>query len=253
LFKKTIIEEGFFKGLYKGVTPPLFGMGIINMVMFGLYGMSRDFLSILYTNKDTSQLTLKHTFIAGFISGVGVSFVVTPIEQIKARLQVQYSIPGAIQTYSGPIDCCKKLIKNNGIIHGMYNGFLSTVMTRWNCWAYFGGYEVGRNYFLKKNGKITNFEQFLVGGFAGTTYWMIALPFDTVKNRMMSQPDVKPRKYPTVWSCWKIIWKVDGLKGFFKGFTPCLLRTFPANGSTFLALKITNEFLSYFDKILGYK
>ena len=63
----------------------------------------------------------------------------------------------------------------------------------------------------------------------------------------MSQPDSKIRKYPTVLSCWKHIWKVDGLKGFTRGFVPCALRTLPANGATWVALKLARDFLEKFD------
>lgn len=60
--------------------------------------------------------------IAGAITGWGVTAVVVPVEQVKARLQVQYFLPpGQKHEYSGPIDCLKKLYKNNGIA-GFYRG-----------------------------------------------------------------------------------------------------------------------------------
>ena len=89
--------------------------------------------------------------------------------------------------------------------------------------------------------------QILILLLVGTCYWIFAFPFDVVKNRMMSQPDSKIRKYPTVLSCWKHIWKVDGLKGFTRGFVPCALRTLPANGATWVALKLARDFLEKFD------
>lgn len=56
------------------------------------------------------------------------------------------------------------------------------------------------------------------------------------------------RKYPTVWSCFKSIWKVDGIKGFYRGFVPCALRTFPANGATWIALAYTQDLLAKLDR-----
>ena len=47
----------------------------------------------------------------------------------------------------------------------------------------------------KSSGFSPVFQNFLCGGLAATTLWCIAYPFDVVKNRMMAQPDVKPRKY----------------------------------------------------------
>jgi solute carrier family 25 (mitochondrial carnitine/acylcarnitine transporter), member 20/29 len=157
---------------------------------------------------------------------------------------------GVKPEYTGPIDVIQKLVKNNGP-SGLYKGLPSTLMTRVHCWAYFSGQEACRQYFVSKSGKenytLTVGEQFLTGGAAGTCYWLFAFPFDVVKNRMMSQADLKERKYPTVWSCWKHIWKVDGIKGFTRGFIPCALRTLPANGATWVVLKEMKEILEKFD------
>lgn len=49
--------------------------------------------------------------LAGLAGGLTVSFVATPVEQIKARLQVQYDTTGT-KTYTGPIDCIRKVVKN---------------------------------------------------------------------------------------------------------------------------------------------
>jgi solute carrier family 25 carnitine/acylcarnitine transporter 20/29 len=46
--------------------------------------------------------------LAGLAGGLTVSFVATPVEQIKARLQVQYD--AQTKTYKGPIDCIKQVV-----------------------------------------------------------------------------------------------------------------------------------------------
>jgi hypothetical protein len=47
----------------------------------------------------------------------------------------------------------------------------------------------------KKLGFSPVLSNFVSGGFAATTLWCVAFPTDLIKNRMMSQPDVKPRRY----------------------------------------------------------
>lgn len=39
------------------------------------------------------------------------------------------------------------------------------------------------------------------------------------------------------------IYKADGMKGFFKGFAPCLLRSFPANAVCFLGYEQARKML----------
>jgi hypothetical protein len=59
-----------------------------------------------------------------------------------------------------------KLVKNNGYL-ALFKGFNSTILTRSGAFAYFGGQEYANRYFLKKHPEkgLTNFEQFLSGGF----------------------------------------------------------------------------------------
>ena len=76
---------------------------------------------------------------------------------------------------------------------------------------------------------------FVSGGMGANCLWLVAFPSDTVKNRMMAQADVKPRRWPTVRSCARHLWRTEGLKGFYRGFLPCLLRSFPTNGAAFVA------------------
>lgn len=222
--------------------------------MFGIFGMTKKSVA-KFMNQGNRNLTVSQTCVAGAITGALVTFVVVPVEQIKARLQVQYSSKET-QIYSGPIDCSRKLIKNNGIL-GLYKGFTSTVLTRINAFGYFGGQEYAKQYFVKRSGnvdyKLNSLEQFICGGVAGVCYWTTAFPFDVVKNRMMSQPDITPRKYPTVWSCVKHIYQVDGIKGFGRGFVPCAMRTLPANGITWLTLAWVTDILHKLDPIFEKK
>jgi hypothetical protein len=45
----------------------------------------------------------------GSAVGVVMAFVVTPMELVKAKLQVQYNSPGQRALYAGPIDCVRQL------------------------------------------------------------------------------------------------------------------------------------------------
>jgi solute carrier family 25 carnitine/acylcarnitine transporter 20/29 len=74
------------RGLYKGVSPPLFMTGIVNSVLFGLMGVTTRAVK---ADKD-APTQIKDIALAAVITGFEISFLVTPMEGIKARLQVQY-------------------------------------------------------------------------------------------------------------------------------------------------------------------
>ncbi|KAM9968010.1 hypothetical protein ACTFIW_002441 [Dictyostelium discoideum] len=229
-FTTTIKEEGFF-ALYKGVTPPLLGMSVINSCMFGAMNIVK---SKIHTDKST-PISLGEIMVSGAITGWIVSFVACPIETVKSKLQVQYT---GVKLYNGPIDCIKKIG-----IRGLYKALIPTGFQRNSLYAYFGCYELAQRYLRREDGSMTLGRSFIAGGIAGTGFWLTNFPFDVIRSRIMTMPyNESPPRYKGMIDCAKHIYRVDGLKGFWKGFSPCLLRTFPANGATFVAYECVMKF-----------
>ncbi|KAK7694768.1 hypothetical protein QCA50_001956 [Cerrena zonata] len=77
----------------------------------------------------------------------------------------------------------------------------------------------------------TGTANFISGGLGSFAFWFMAIPADNVKNRMMAVPlsDARPTFRGTV----RLIYTTIGLRGFFAGLTPCLLRAFPSNACAF--------------------
>eukprot|EP01132_Coremiostelium_polycephalum_P008257 gene8257-10147_t len=232
----TVKEEGVL-ALYKGATPPMVGMSIINSCMFGTLTIVKSKIH----PDTTTPITLPEIMLSGAITGWVVSLVATPIETVKSKLQVQYSAKERL--YNGPIDCIKKVVRTQGI-GGLYKALIPTGFQRNSLWAYFGGYEMANRWLRKEDGSMTVGRSFLAGGVAGTCFWFTNFPFDVIRSRIMTMPDNDPTpKYKGMIDCAKKIYQVDGWKGFWKGFTPCLLRTFPANGATFVAYEFVMKVL----------
>jgi solute carrier family 25 carnitine/acylcarnitine transporter 20/29 len=232
---QTFKTEGF-KGLYKGATPPLFGWSIMDATMIGTYVMTRNQLE-KHTHSD--HVPFWHYVLAGGFAGCVRAFIACPVEQVKARLQVQYADPST-KIYNGPIDCIRKLVRNNGVL-GLYNGFSGTVLFGSFLSIYFGSYELYNKY-LRKNFKGTLSDparNFLAGGCAANTMWAIAFPADLIKNKMMAQPDVAVREYRSIGECIKKTFAREGLRGFYNGFIPCMLRSFPVNGAALMVTEAT--------------
>ena len=84
--KMTIQKEGMV-GLYKGVTPPLFATGVVNSCLFGLQGLTIHNLKKL-KGREGETTTIAEIGQSAVFTGFLISFLVTPMEGIKARLQV---------------------------------------------------------------------------------------------------------------------------------------------------------------------
>lgn len=70
------------------------------------------------------------------------------------------------------------------------------------------------------------------GGAGGVLYWLAIFPVDVVKSAMMTDA-INPadRKYPTMAKAARVLWAEGGLKRFYRGFSPCLMRAVPANAT----------------------
>ncbi|KAJ1658180.1 hypothetical protein IWQ61_002538 [Dispira simplex] len=226
----TLRHEGFF-ALYKGATPPMIGWAIMDSVQLGTLSNLR---LLLQRGDKSKQLSVGEHALAGIGAGLTVSLVATPVELLKIKLQVQYA-DGQTKRYNGPIDCARKIIRNHGL-PGLWHGLQGTMLFRSFFWAMWGGYEF-YSIQLRKLDWTPSTINFVAGGLAANTFWTLAFPSDVVKNRYMSQPDISPLKYPTLRSVYRDIYRTEGLAGFFRGFLPAFIRSFPTNASAILVFE----------------
>ncbi|GME90311.1 unnamed protein product [Ambrosiozyma monospora] len=80
------------------------------------------------------------------------------------------------------------------------------------------------------------------GGFAGIAMWLTIFPVDTIKSVQQSS-SVKLNISQVTRQIYN---QGGGIKGFFPGLTPALLRSFPANAATFLGVEVAKKFLADF-------
>jgi len=63
---------------------------------------------------------------------------------------------------------------------------------------------------------------------------MVNYLVDVIKNRIQAAPDTNPPRYSGMLDAAKTIYRTDGWRAFFSGFTPCFMRAFPANAACFV-------------------
>lgn len=236
---ETFRKEGV-RGFYKGFTPPLFGWVAMDSVMLGSLTMYRRFLNenVYHSglDKETGQpkLPLIGHCLAGLGAGWTVSFVAAPVETVKARLQIQYD--AGTKLFKGPIDCAWQLFKYDGLI-SLYKGLIPTMIFRSNFVFWWGSYEIFTNWF-KENTSLRNpLINFWSGGLSATVFWIVAYPSDVVKQVIVTD-DVKNPRFKKYTDAVRFVYQnKGGYRGFFKGFVPSILRSFPANASALAAFE----------------
>lgn len=236
---QTLRKEGI-RGFYKGCTPPLVGWVAMDSVMLGLLHTYRRFLmDNVYT--DQQRLPLAGHCLAGIMSGWTVLFVAAPVEQVKARLQVQYD--AKLKVYTGPINCALQLLKTTGI-RGLYKGLVSTMIFRTNFVFWWGSYELFTRWFETNTSMSTAAINFWSGGLLALVFWTFAYPADVVKQVVMTDSVENPR-FKRWRDAARFVYETRGWRGFVRGFGPLILRLFPANAAALAAFEAVMRTLHY--------
>lgn len=241
VIRKLVANEGP-RGFYKGTLTPLVGVGACVSVQFSV----NEFMKRYYDNKLHGQaLGLGQFFTCGAVAGFANGFLASPIEHIRIRLQTQ---SGNTRQFSGPLDCAGKVWKSAGL-QGIFKGLGPTLARESvGLGIYFATYEalIARELNLgifKERADIPGWKLCLYGGLSGYTLWMGIYPVDVVKLKLQTDSLVEP-KYRGSVDVVRDVWKKAGLKGFYKGFVPTILRAAPANGATFAMFELTMRMIN---------
>lgn len=184
-FTTTLRKEGV-RGLYRGLAAPLAGTIVETATLFFTNGVMKRFLSDRGHLAPGEELPLPLVLLAGGGTGFFVSFVLTPIELIKCRLQVADTTPGGIR-YTGPIDCVRKSVQRDGL-RVLYRGHVGTMLREVPGTAFwFGAYEAFARAMTPAGATRQDLSSATIitaGALGGMAYWLIMYPCDTVKSAM---------------------------------------------------------------------
>lgn len=240
IVRNLLKNEGAL-AFYKGTLTPLIGVGACVSIQFGVNeAMKRLFRSL---NSDSSAtLSLPQYYTCGLVGGIANSFLASPIEHIRIRLQTQTGA-GTTATYKGPIDCIKKLRSQGGLMRGL----APTVFREGHgCGTYFLIYEALVASEINKGIERKDISTWKLCGFgavAGTGLWLAIYPLDVVKSVMQTDNLNNPRFGNSIRSVARKILAEGGASAFFKGFGPTMMRAAPANGATFATFELAMRLL----------
>lgn len=237
IIKQVIQNEGIL-AFYKGTLPPLVGVGIcVSLQFYGFHECKRQILH--YTNQKELNLW-PQTYIAGAFAGLVNTPVTAPVEQL--RILSQSSTSGVHKSLAHTI---KKIYNTQGFTNGIYRGFNITLLREIQAYGvWFLTYESIiqwiqklRNYSSRH--EISTPELLGSGALAGLALWLLSYPIDVIKSNIQSDKFGKESKYKgKSILVIKDIWSRQGIKGFWKGLTPCLLRAVPCSAGTFASVEL---------------
>lgn len=213
---------------------PLALSSFMSSTLFFAYGQAMSF-------QDQPQSGHQY-YIAGTYAGIVQTFIETPLEHIKIKLQNQRT-----QKFTGPIQCTRHLYQEGGV-RSLFKGFNVTMLRNAPSYGvYFATYEV----FKKKLQMMTDMSlaisMFLAGGLGGVLSWVVIYPIDVVKTKIQSDAIQRPQ-FKSIKDCFIKTYRESGGKGFTKGLQTTLARTFIVSGVNFIGYEFTLKMLQSIQK-----
>jgi solute carrier family 25 carnitine/acylcarnitine transporter 20/29 len=237
--RQMLKNEGV-KGFYKGMASPLIGTGSIVAIQYlSLMGIKRVLASRYENGMD--GLTTADFAIAGAGAGAILSFICSPIELFKSKLQVQTT---GEARFKGPVDVAKHIFRTQGV-KGLLSGLNGTMIREGvGGAAYFIVYDNMKKSFVKPGQTLDDLKPYhllMAGGVAGIAFWLSVYPVDVAKSRIQVG---EAAIIGGVWRTMRDIAASEGMKGLFRGYAPCMLRAFPANAATWMVADMTARYLN---------
>ncbi|KAL7760379.1 hypothetical protein ACKLNR_010469 [Fusarium oxysporum f. sp. zingiberi] len=256
-------QEGIRRGLYGGWVPALGGSFPGTVMFFGTYEWSKRFLIDHGVQQHISYLT------AGFLGDLAASIVYVPSEVLKTRLQLQgrYNNPHFTSGYNyrGTVDAARTIVRAEGA-SALFYGYKATLYRdlpfsalQFMFWEQFTTW--ARKY--KQSRDIGVSLELLTGAAAGGLAGVITCPLDVVKTRLQTQVNTQTEsRYPkdhhansqvrhistsspsthrprpgaialetsSVFTGLRVIYRTEGVAGWFRGVGPRGVWTFIQSG-----------------------
>ncbi|KAG6889640.1 hypothetical protein C0995_015755 [Termitomyces sp. Mi166 len=241
---KTWKYEGI-RGLYRGLPAPIVGAMAENASLFLVYGELQNIIRKVTGRPLSVDPTLPQLALAAAGAGMATSFLLTPIELVKCKMQVQMLVTPAASTTAlpGPLTVLKSVVRDTGL-RGLWLGHTGTLIRETGgTAAWFSTKEFVARLLLARRQKIEGegsvrvtghqqvrlrpWESAVSGACAGAMFNLALFPADTVKSAMQTEEELRPRGVNlkeggglpkmTFWGTAKEMYGKQGIKGLYAG------------------------------------
>ncbi|KAH6758278.1 Mitochondrial substrate carrier family protein [Perilla frutescens var. frutescens] len=229
ILRRLVTAEGPFS-LYRGMAAPLASVTFQNAVAFQTYAILSRAIDINSAPDDPPSY--RGVALGGVGTGAIQSLVLSPVELVKIRLQLQPKT-----NLNGPLDVARTILRAEGW-RGIYRGLTITVLRDAPAHGvYFWTYEYtkeGLHPGCRKSGQESFGTMLLAGGLAGVASWICCYPLDVIKTRLQAQ-SLSRVKYDGIVDCFRRSVKEDGYNVLWRGLGTAVARAFIVNGAVFTA------------------
>ncbi|XP_048697413.1 solute carrier family 25 member 32 isoform X2 [Caretta caretta] len=242
----TVWKSEGLRGLYKGVTPNMWGAG----ASWGLYFFFYNAIKAYKEERKLEGLGATEHLVSAAEAGVMTLCITNPIWVTKTRLVLQYDagIDSSKRQYKGMFDALIKIYKLEGI-RGLYKGFVPGLFGTSHGALQFMAYENLKLRYNKHRNrlldtKLTALEYITMAALSKIFAVSATYPYQVVRARLQDQHN----RYSGMVDVIRRTWRKEGVHGFYKGIVPNVIRVTPACCITFVVYENVSNFLLNFRK-----
>uniref|UniRef100_UPI00358F5B03 mitochondrial ornithine transporter 1-like n=1 Tax=Myxine glutinosa TaxID=7769 RepID=UPI00358F5B03 len=270
---RTVYQQEGMLGLYRGTWPALVANVSEMAVLFACYGFCRDVVRFITGASEcvplrcnTANVLMTRILVdlccdlnnnvqeamAGSLAAFFGSFVLTPTELVKCRLQAQHEMRTEGRHAPHKAWAVVQAVLREEGFQGLFTGLTSTIAREMpGYFFYFAGYQWTRSMLstpVCTDNSLGHLSVITAGGVGGIMFWLAVYPIDSVKSRMQIRAAhcaghglPPPRHFFHFFSS---ILRTQGWQVLYSGLTPTLIRAFPSNGVLFWVFEMTRYFLN---------
>jgi len=232
-------------GLYKGLGAVLTGIVPKMAIRFTSYESYKQSLA-----SADGTISSRATFLAGLAAGVTEAVaVVTPMEVVKIRLQAQHhsmADPLDVPKYRNAAHALYTVVKEEGV-GALYRGVSLTALRQGtNQAANFTAYTELKAWLQNRaedpNKPLPGWQTALIGLVSGAVGPFSNAPIDTIKTRLQKNP-AQPGETAMgrIVNIGSMMWKQEGIRAFWMGITPRVMRVAPGQAVTFAVYEFLKD------------
>ncbi|KAF3492036.1 Lpz11p [Arthroderma uncinatum] len=238
-------EEGW-RGFMRGNGTNCIRIVPYSAVQFGSYNLYKT----AFEPTPGGELTPLRRLTCGGLAGITSVTFTYPLDIVRTRLSIQSASFSELKNQPrtklpGMYETMCLMYKNEGGIVALYRGILPTVA---GVAPYVGlnfmTYESIRKYLTPDGDSNPNAaRKLLAGAISGGVAQTCTYPFDVLRRRFqINTMSGMGYKYTSIFDAIRVIAVEEGIRGFYKGIVPNLLKVAPSMASSWLSFELTRDF-----------
>ncbi|CAL5361723.1 unnamed protein product [Camellia sinensis] len=239
---KNIWREGGFLGFFRGNGLNVMKVAPESAIKFYTYEMLKTIIGDI-KGEQKADIGTSGRLIAGGLAGAVAQTAIYPMDLVKTRLQT-------FACESGKVPSLGKLSKDIWVHEGpraFYRGVVPSLLgiipyAGIDLAAYEALKDVSKRYILH-DGEPGPFVQLGCGTISGALGATCVYPLQVIRTRLQAQRANTSSSYKGMSDVFRKTLQNEGLRGFYKGLLPNLLKVVPAAGITYLVYETMKKSL----------